>query len=63
MSVSLCIKCEQMVCMYEKYCQDCVEKYGVAQDASWHKSRHDWKDRFKEFEKDTLLADTQEKTS
>ena len=55
MSVSWCIKCEQTVSMYEKYCQDCVDKYGVAQDINWHKTYHDWKDRFEEFEKDVLL--------
>ena len=56
MSVSLCIKCEQMVFLYEKYCQSCVDEYGVAQDSGWHRSYHVWNDRKNEFERDLLKA-------
>ena len=55
MSYSQCIKCESMVSGYEKYCSDCVEKYGVKQDENWHKNHwfKDWdKDRKIEFEND-----------
>ena len=56
MSCSLCIKCEGMVPMYEKYCQKCINEYGVAQDALWHKIYHPWGEREKEFEKDLKKA-------
>src|SRR5688500_3238436 len=29
-----------MVSAYEKYCTDCVKKYGLAQDKDWHRSAH-----------------------
>jgi len=45
-----------MVPMYEKYCQDCVDKYGVAQDNEWYKTYHSWDEREKEFEKDLRKA-------
>jgi len=45
-----------MVFMYEKYCQDCIDKYGVTQDTEWHKAHHDWGDREEEFEKDLREA-------
>ena len=56
MSASLCIKCEKMVSLYEKYCQDCVNRYGVVQDTEWHKTYHNWDEREKEFEKDLPKA-------
>lgn len=55
MSQSACIKCEQPVSMYQKYCPECVEKYGVAQDVEWHKNNRfdNWsRDRLIEFRKD-----------
>ena len=55
MSYSVCIKCEEAVLQYEKYCKACVEKYGVAQDIDWHKNNSfaNWDvDRKKEFQKD-----------
>lgn len=55
MSASMCIKCERMVMMYEKYCSDCVKRYGVKQDPLWHKTHwfEDWDaDREREFRKD-----------
>ena len=52
MSASQCIKCEEMVFLYEKYCHSCIDEYGVAQDPMWHKSWHDWSDRENEFMRD-----------
>jgi hypothetical protein len=55
MSASFCIKCEKMVGGYEKYCDDCVKKYGVKQDRMWHKTYYftDWNtERAAEFAKD-----------
>ena len=59
MSCSWCIKCQQPVSMYEKYCDICIANYGVRQDETWHKYHHfaDWEhDRKVEFEKDYQLA-------
>jgi len=59
MSFSQCIKCKSMVYAYEKYCNSCVEKYGVKQDEDWDKVKHfdDWeKERHAEFEKDLKNA-------
>jgi hypothetical protein len=58
-SVSLCIKCEAWVGAYEKYCPTCVNKYGVAQDETWHKNHwfQNWDvERKAEFEKDLQSA-------
>jgi hypothetical protein len=55
MSASYCIKCENIVGGYEKYCDDCIRIYGVKQDAMFHKGRTwmDWDiERKFEFEKD-----------
>lgn len=56
MSFSQCIKCEQMVGMYEKYCSDCVRKYGVRQDMDFWKRQADmsvsWNNRQLIFEQD-----------
>jgi hypothetical protein len=40
MSYSVCIACRQMVGCYQKYCEPCVKKLGVAQDELFHKSYH-----------------------
>lgn len=59
MSFSVCIKCESMVSGYQKYCNACVERYGVRQDESWHKkhSFDNWDaGRKAEFEKDVALS-------
>lgn len=42
MSYSSCIKCSSMVNSYEKYCDDCVEKYNLKQDETWHKRPENW---------------------
>ena len=56
MSFSVCIKCRQMVSYYEKYCPDCVSKYGVRQDETFHKRVYlDSKDYEAEFQKDFQL--------
>jgi hypothetical protein len=55
MSCSQCIKCEAMVSGYQKYCDNCVRKYGVQQDEMFHKTFVwvDWNiQRDGEFEKD-----------
>ena len=56
MSFSICIKCRQMVGCYEKYCPQCVSKYGVRQDETFHKRIDlDPKDYEAEFQKDFQL--------
>jgi hypothetical protein len=54
MSASFCINCDKMVGGYEKYCLDCVDKYGVKQDVSYWKTRgfEAWQNREAEFRKD-----------
>ena len=55
MSASQCIKCERIAGGYEKYCDDCVKRYGVKQDETFYKSHwfNDWEaERKAEFEKD-----------
>ena len=58
MSYSRCIKCDAMVSGYQKYCPDCVKRYGVEQDETFHK-RTGYLDEagYKaEFEKDLARA-------
>ena len=40
MSASFCIKCGNIVSMYEKYCEDCVTKYRLRQDTTWNQHHH-----------------------
>jgi hypothetical protein len=58
MSASQCIKCEQVVPMYEKYCEICVQTYGVKQDADYWKLHgfEAWQNRDAEFTKDLESA-------
>ena len=47
--------------MYEKYCSDCIKKYGVTQDLSFHKRVmfDDWDvERKQEFKKDLAMRAT-----
>lgn len=41
MSYSVCIKCSTMVPAYEKYCRQCVQRFRLPQDESFHKSNSD----------------------
>ena len=55
MSYSICIKCERMVSLYQKYCESCVKKYNLPQDENWHKTHwfKNWDvERKEEFDKD-----------
>ncbi len=59
MSYSMCLNCERMVEGYEKYCDDCIEKFGLPRDDNWHKNHwfDDWdKERKEEVEKDIKEA-------
>ena len=59
MSFSVCIKCERMVSMYEKYCDECIHLFGLQQDEDFHKRviLNNWdKQRKEEFEKDLQRA-------
>ena len=61
MSASQCIKCERIVGGYEKYCHECVAKYGVKQDENFFRTHHfnDWNvDRKAEFENDIAMIST-----
>lgn len=65
MSFSCCIKCGKMVAQYDKYCEDCVNKYGVKQDKEFHK--HFYPENYeeeckKEFSNDLLAAALGKKT-
>ena len=44
MSYSVCINCERMVPMYEKYCMDCLMKYPHLQQMPtfWQNSSVSW---------------------
>ena len=57
MSFSSCVGCGEMVPCYEKYCSRCVERYGVKQDAEFHKHTYlRWEDYDAEFAKDRKAA-------
>jgi len=59
MSASQCIKCERIVGGYEKYCDDCIKRYGVKQDETFHQTMRflNWeRDRQLEFTKDLTAA-------
>lgn len=61
MSASQCIKCESIVGGYEKYCPECVAKYGVRQDVNFWRNHwfNNWDvERKQEFENDVAMIST-----
>ncbi len=50
MSYSVCIKCKEMVSMYEKYCHSCVDKHNLSskQDVNFHRTH-----RFENYQEET----------
>jgi hypothetical protein len=54
MSASYCLKCGDMVGGYEKYCDSCIEKYGVRQTPNFWKNagEYEWNNRETIFQED-----------
>lgn len=62
MSACLCAKCEQITLRYDKYCPDCVKRYGVPAYENFWRLPHDFDDwdtwRKAEFQKDIAYMST-----
>ena len=41
MSYSVCHQCKKMVSLYEKYCEECLEKYPAKQCLDYWKLSHE----------------------